>query len=448
MAFSPNQRTDASLLVVNDLGHIAELAKQRYPHVDICSRPNCLSGIAACTPDVAGPVSHVLVGVEPGFDRLPAAVGGLRRAVGGKARVVLCCRPAGEPAARRALEAGADDYVIYPPSGQDLDQALKISTPGRWIEVPSGTARQIDPAELSRLAEVLSSMEKGRRHVLEEMASLLRASLQCRDLTIVTANAQTEAGPAGSEPVLAETIEIGGRKVGQIIVGPREGLPFGAGDMEKLRHYACLVGHLLDACDRRDSLEQLALTDELTGMPNRRHFTQKLDATLQRAARDRTHVTLLMFDLDDFKHFNDTYGHAAGDEILREAGRLFRTCCRQHDVVARYGGDEFAVMFWEAEEPRVAGSKHPRDVLMILNRFRKALEAHRFESLGPEAEGALTISGGLATFPWDAQRAVDLVEQADQALLRAKRDGKNRIYLVGSDTSVSQDAEGGPSEPF
>ena len=409
------------VVVVNDLGQMTETVRSRYPGVEVVTRASYLAGIAACGGPMAS-AGHVFLGVDPTFGRLRSVVGGLRQAIGPRGRLVLCCRPTGEPAARRALDAGADDYVIYPPTGRDLDEALRLPRPGRWLDVSPGRLSHVEPAELSALAGVLAELGRGPQHVMQKMADLLRDSLQCSGLTIVADTARADAGQPTEQAVLVEYVEVGGRRVGQIAVGPRDSFP--------------------EACERCRSLERLALTDELTNLPNRRHLTQCLDAMLEQAARDRTSVTLLIFDIDNFKHYNDRYGHPAGDEILCAAGPLFRRCCRQHDVVARYGGDEFAVVFWEAEEPRVAGSKHPTDVLSVLRRFRRELETHSFPSLGPEAKGMLTISGGLASFPWDAQRATDLLVQADRALLRAKQDGKNRIYLVGAESSVGGDLEG------
>ena len=205
----------------------------------------------------------------------------------------------------------------------------------------------------------------------------------------------------------------------------------------------------VDAATNRkiELLEKLAAEDDLTGLKNRRYIWEFSRQIMERARRENGRVTLLVFDIDDFKRYNDAYGHRAGDEILKQAAILMRRCCRQHDVVGRIGGDEFAVVFWDdpARQPvgteterRSAMADHPREAISIAKRFVGELEKAElsaFSGLGPAGKGVLTISGGLASFPRDGSTIQELFQQADQALLEAKRSGKNRIYLVGKPQS-------------
>jgi PleD family two-component response regulator len=203
-------------------------------------------------------------------------------------------------------------------------------------------------------------------------------------------------------------------------------------------------------------LERLATEDDLTGLKNRRYIREFARQIVERAGKGNGRVTILVFDIDDFKHYNDVYGHRTGDEILRQAAALMRRCCRGHDVVGRIGGDEFAVVFWDdpqqkwlgappkPTERRSAFADHPTQAVPIARRFVKELEKAELSSLGvlgPEGKGMLTISGGLASFPRDGRTSEELFLQADKALLEAKRSGKNRIYLVGKPDSDITDIE-------
>jgi diguanylate cyclase (GGDEF)-like protein len=187
-------------------------------------------------------------------------------------------------------------------------------------------------------------------------------------------------------------------------------------------------------------LEKLATEDDLTGLKNRRYILEFAKQIIERSARDKRRVTVLIFDIDNFKHYNDVYGHPAGDEVLKQAARLIQRCCRKHDMVARLGGDEFAVVFWDDplrsrqaldNERRSFSADHPHEVIFIAKRFRKELETTEFRMLGPEGKGVLTISGGLAGLGTDGLSTEELFSKADQALLEAKRSGKNKVYLVG-----------------
>jgi len=186
-------------------------------------------------------------------------------------------------------------------------------------------------------------------------------------------------------------------------------------------------------------LEKLATEDDLTGLKNRRYIFEFCRQIIEYAGRQETSVTLLVFDIDDFKHYNDLYGHSAGDEILKQAGVLMKRCCRNHDIVGRIGGDEFVVIFWDNQtaahhkeaERRSAESEQPKEAIFISKRFRTEFNKADLNMLGPSGKGSLTISGGLASFPRDADSTEMLFKKADQALLEAKKSGKNRIYLVG-----------------
>jgi len=187
-------------------------------------------------------------------------------------------------------------------------------------------------------------------------------------------------------------------------------------------------------------LERLATTDDLTGLKNRRYIWEFARQVLERSQQSGGRVTLLVFDIDNFKHYNDVYGHPTGDEILRQAALLMQRCCRPHDVVGRIGGDEFAVVFWEdpccqtlegRPERRSTEAEHPTEAIFIAKRFQNEFGHAELHLLGPEGHGILTISGGLASFPRDGATIEELFQRADGALLDAKRSGKNRIYLVG-----------------
>jgi diguanylate cyclase (GGDEF)-like protein len=200
--------------------------------------------------------------------------------------------------------------------------------------------------------------------------------------------------------------------------------------------------------ERIEVLEKLALEDELTGVKNRRFVKEFLRQIIERANKMSLQVTLLVFDIDNFKNYNDRFGHPVGDNILKQAAVLMQKCCRRQDVVGRVGGDEFAVVFWNipqnkvisfdaenAQDRRSVVSEHPKEVINICERFRSELNKTDLPALGAEGKGLLAISGGLATFPHDGLTVEQLFLQADNGLLEAKRSGKNRVYLVENKNS-------------
>lgn len=156
-------------------------------------------------------------------------------------------------------------------------------------------------------------------------------------------------------------------------------------------------------------LEQEALTDKLTGLPNRRALERTLAREMERARRYRHPFAVLLIDLDGFKGVNDTYGHLAGDRVLRQMAQVFRETLRTTDFVARYGGDEFAVVLPEIDA---------RGASRAAEKLRQAVEAQTWLGLPPQVR--LSISVGLAEYPRDGQTPVTLLQVADARLYEAK----------------------------
>ncbi len=170
----------------------------------------------------------------------------------------------------------------------------------------------------------------------------------------------------------------------------------------------------------KEKLRQLAITDGLTGLYNYRYFREQLQHELDRARRHDLNISLIMLDIDFFKHYNDTHGHPAGDVVLRTIGSLLRENIRKIDVAARYGGEEFAVILVETDKAsaRVAAEK-----------IRRIAETYPFLYAEHQPEGRLTVSMGVATFPEDGDDFESLVSTADKRLYKAKQSGRNRVVL-------------------
>ncbi|MFT3691859.1 MAG: diguanylate cyclase [Kofleriaceae bacterium] len=167
-------------------------------------------------------------------------------------------------------------------------------------------------------------------------------------------------------------------------------------------------------------LAQLAVTDGLTGLYNHRHFHERLALEVERSQRSGLPLSLLMLDVDHFKLFNDTHGHPAGDEVLRQLARVLADTRRANDVVARYGGEEFCVIL--VDTPKFTAAK-------VAERVRERVVAHDFADGLPAKHNPITISFGVATYPEDGSDAEALVRAADTALYAAKRAGRNRVVL-------------------
>ncbi|MCP4591418.1 MAG: GGDEF domain-containing protein [bacterium] len=429
------------LLLLRGNAELRDRLAERFSDWEFVERSSYLAGIGELC---RGRWRAVITGVEPGDPEvlgIEPRIAGLREAAGEDVPIILCCVPETEPLARRGVSCGASEYVMLPLNGPELDAALGYGRVDDLDTEPASPPGTVSMEELLRLGALLEDLAGDGRTFLARLADTIGQALGGAAVRLVVEGSIVETEPFG-DPVLVEPIEESGTLLGQISLGPRQGQPYVRAEAEKLRHYGQLAGHLIKAAGAQRQWHRLALTDELSNLPNRRAFGESLKEIMGRAGEERSCATILLFDIDDFKRYNDTCGHDAGDEIIRAVGRLIRQHCRSHDVVARYGGDEFAVVFWDAERPRVPGSRHPDDAVAVLHRFTEALSAHEFATLKHLGPCQLTVSAGLATFPWDGKTAEELITRADQALLRAKRAGKNRVFRIGDGThmSISDDA--------
>jgi diguanylate cyclase (GGDEF)-like protein len=164
-----------------------------------------------------------------------------------------------------------------------------------------------------------------------------------------------------------------------------------------------------------DALYQQASTDTLTGLASRRYLDSRLVDEVEFARRTQTPLSVVLLDLDDFKWLNDSHGHQAGDEILRQVGQILRRSVRKFDICGRYGGEEFLLALPETDAP---GAR------VVAENIRERVASEAF--LDPDSPVLVTASLGIATFPRHADDLHALVGAADAALYRAKRAGKNR----------------------
>jgi diguanylate cyclase (GGDEF)-like protein len=155
---------------------------------------------------------------------------------------------------------------------------------------------------------------------------------------------------------------------------------------------------------------ELAILDGLTGLYNRRYFKELMSMEFSRQKRHTSDLSLLMIDIDDFKGYNDTHGHPAGDELLKKASEVFRKSLRESDIVCRYGGEEFTAMLLQTDK---------KGAQIVAERLRMQSSLYL----------PVTISIGVATYPQDAQDSDNLVEKADTLLYKAKQTGKNKVCV-------------------
>ncbi|MFQ5579541.1 MAG: diguanylate cyclase [Nitrospiria bacterium] len=195
---------------------------------------------------------------------------------------------------------------------------------------------------------------------------------------------------------------------------------------EDLQLLMAVGGYISIALERHQlyekarELKRISITDSLTGLLNRRYFHERLLEEVERTRRHQLPVSLIMIDLDNFKSFNDRYGHQGGDEILRFFSHAIRKYIRAIDVPCRYGGEEFTVILPQTSKV---------DAEIIAERLCRGINEKETLHRKFSSYGTLAVSVGLATFPEDAKTPEELIRNADRALYRAKIQGKNQVVV-------------------
>jgi len=226
-----------------------------------------------------------------------------------------------------------------------------------------------------------------------------------------------------TKSLICVPLRIDQRKIGVINLTDKTGDGF---DENDLRLVESVASHASVALDRTDyykmseDLRKISITDSLTDLYNRRFFQDRINEEIERSRRHGLPVSLIMLDIDNFKQYNDTYGHLAGDEALRLTAATIKNSVRNIDRVARYGGEEFAVILPMTEITAA------RD---IAERIRSGVAGRYFPDDALRVTVKLTASLGIASFPQHADNLFDLVGNADKALYIAKVNGKNRVAV-------------------
>jgi len=204
-----------------------------------------------------------------------------------------------------------------------------------------------------------------------------------------------------------------------ICLGPRvkESI-FKQNELEILATIRHIVSIALSNASLYDEVKQLSYTDGMTELHNYRYFEMRLKEEVLRHSRNQQDVSLIILDVDYFKNYNDTLGHQAGDQVLRQLAAILKETVRENDIVARYGGEEFAIIV-----PGLARS----GIRTLADRVREGVEQYKFPNENIQPHGKLTVSVGTATLSNDASDTTDLIRKADTALYAAKHKGRNCV---------------------
>ena len=293
---------------------------------------------------------------------------------------------------------------------------------GDWVPASAWLVLVVDDAGRERALAT-----RGLTPALEPAAAAIaRWVMRNRDVCGATnVAADRRFGADAEAAAIAFPLDCRGRTIGALVGldrAPSSREPrFAAATLAAVRAALEPGAIAIDNALRVQRAEALSVTDDLTQLYNSRYLSQVLRRETKRASRSGRPLSLLFIDLDGFKSINDSHGHLFGSRALVEAAAVIRQSARETDVVARFGGDEFALVLPDT------GSD---GAVMVGERIRDRLHAHRFlEAVGLDIH--LTASVGVATLPDVAASAEGLIQAADEAMYHVKDHGKNGIFVAG-----------------
>lgn len=223
-------------------------------------------------------------------------------------------------------------------------------------------------------------------------------------------------------PTLIVPMVVKNRLNGLLLLGEKIAVDGNVTYSDYERNEIYTIASLASIAVNNTVLIERSSTDSMTMLKQKYYFFNVLSDRLDFAASQKQTVSVIMFDIDFFKKFNDTYGHACGDYVLVTVAKIMKDSIRSDDLASRYGGEEFTIMLYNASK---------KDSMLIAERIRKNIEEYDFNYKGQHMK--VTISGGFSIFSVDnnpAASAKTLVDQADQALYVSKRNGRNRITFA------------------
>ncbi len=323
-----------------------------------------------------------------------------------------------------ALYAIALDLLNH----HDVDEVLDtiIVRAAELLDAPIGFLDLLDGDVLVTEATTKSAIsEKGDRTYLKK-ATLSAQAIETRQPSIMDhyrtqPDRMKSLDPYRIYAACSFPIIVNDKVVGALSLGrTKPNHPYTSEDVETMQALARLAGLAFQSANLFEETERNSYTDALTGLANRRRFDAFLAQEWSRAVRTKESLALIMADIDSFKKYNDTYGHAAGDECLKSIAHVMQKVGRRtFDLAARYGGEELALVL---PATKLADAKRLAEAL------RSQAEALRIPHRTSAIKSWVTISAGVAAMiPHRESNPLSLINLADQALYKAKRDGKNCV---------------------